>query len=765
MSAKKHLTFSLTLCTAMLLTACAGSENPSIGDTSSIINSDVSSTTSEPQNSGDTENSGNPEPGNVPDTSWLPRMDGSTSASPLEIGLKSGFLGISYNDAKELVSHTTTHDSFKRLISGEVDLILSVPISAEQQAAADEAGVKLTMEPVAREGFVFVVNASNPVSSLTQDQLRKIYSGEITNWKELGGNDEPILPYQRNTDSGSQNYMTVFMGDTGLISPKTDLVAVGMGGLMDAIAVYDNSAGAIGYSVYSYAAQMYANANKVKFIAVDGIEPSKATMADESYPLLSCTYAIYTDKSADSARKFTEKILSDEGQMLVLESGYLPVNGMEVPAKYLPYEAVGTGEPRPAGFVRPEKYSQLRSYDPELFKTVQKNDRTYFEITFLKDKELQSRINADIGAALDRLREYSVPKYGNKNCTARIDGIGIDLDIKNGYLSLQLGYDDPDHYGYWSGTYCYYHAETLCYDLFSGKKLENLSDMFWKGENFLPEVNTSISEFINQALTFDAEESYYSGIDLSIDQKLDFSGLLGEQRPFTLDYVGFEPDNLYFSAAPFIKFNNENSVIQQFRDMTEIVSDEYKNSVINYDRYYPEWETKQVRENDEIYLHYTGSIYHAEAEVKARDELCYELQKRAWEFFRKYRPDYSSRSMVNIHDTKNCISVGHQAFDADSDVRVCFDAETHEIITMEKLLGENWQQYLEDKDIFKHYLGEDHKDLADFGLYPSHWWSSSDENTVNVYVYPTKSESALCGNIACFSVPKDKLNSRYLPEN
>lgn len=766
MSAKKHLiisTVSLALCTAMLLTACDSSEKSSNqSDTSSVSDSDVSSVSSEPQNSSDPDNS---DPGNVPDTSWLPRMDGSTSAAPLEIGLKSGFLGISYNDAKELVSHTTTHDSFKRLIGGEVDLILSVPISEEQQKAADDAGVKLTMKPVAREGFVFVVNASNPVSSLTREQLRKIYSGEITNWEQVGGNDEPILPYQRNTDSGSQNYMTVFMGDTELIPPKTDLIAIGMGGLMDAIAVYDNSAGAIGYSVYSYAAQMYANANKVKFIAIDGIEPSKASMADESYPLLSCTYAIYTDKSADSAREFTEKALSDEGQMLVLESGYLPVNGMEVPSKYLPYEAVGTGEPRPSGFVRPEKSSKLRTYDPELFKTVQKNDRTYFEITFLKDKELQSRINADIGAALDRLRKYSVPKIGDKNCTARIDGIGIDLDIENGYLSLRLGYDDPDHYGFFSGTYCYYHAETLCYDLFSGKKLENLSDLFWKGENFLPEVNTSISEFINQELTFDAEESYYSGTDLSIDQKLDFSGLLGEQKLFTLDKVGFEPDNLYFAAAPFMKFNDENSVTRQFRDMTGIVSDEYKDSVNNYDSYYPEWETKNIRENGEVYLQYVGSVFHTEAEVKARDELCRELQKRAWEFFRKCRSDYCSYGAVNIRDIKNCISVGHRVFDADSDVRVCFDSETLEIITIEKLLGENWQQYLEDNEIFKHYLGENHKDFADLGLYPSHWWGSGDEKTVKVYAYSTKGESALRGNIAYFSVPKDKLNSRYLPEN
>ena len=252
---KKFRKITALLSAAIFFCSCNSSDNstPTFTEAAVEVTTILTDTTSEEVTS-DSES----EQETV--TPNLPRMDGSTSATPLEIGLKSGFLGISYEQAKELVSHTTTHDSFKRLIGGEVDLIFSVPISEEQQKLADEAGVTLFMEPVAREGFVFVVNAENPVDSLTSEQLRKIYSGEITNWSEVGGNDEPILPYQRNTDSGSQNYMTVFMGDTPLLPPKTELVQGMMMSLMDAIAVYDNSAGAIGYSVYSYAAQMYANA-------------------------------------------------------------------------------------------------------------------------------------------------------------------------------------------------------------------------------------------------------------------------------------------------------------------------------------------------------------------------------------------------------------------------------------------------------------------------------------------------------------------------
>ncbi|MBR2402792.1 MAG: substrate-binding domain-containing protein, partial [Lachnospiraceae bacterium] len=179
-------------------------------------------------------------------------MDGSTSAIPLEAGLRSELYDISYYEALSQVSHTTTHQSFDRLLYAETDLIFSVPLSEEQLNKASSLGVTIEMEPVAKEGFVFVVNAANPVDSLTQDQIRKIYSGEITNWKEVGGVDAPILAYQRNEDSGSQNYMTEFMGDVQLMEPVTTTIPGGMAAMMDAVASYNNAENAIGYSVYSY---------------------------------------------------------------------------------------------------------------------------------------------------------------------------------------------------------------------------------------------------------------------------------------------------------------------------------------------------------------------------------------------------------------------------------------------------------------------------------------------------------------------------------
>ena len=89
---------------------------------------------------------------------------------------------------------------------------------ASQEEHARDRGVEFEYTPVGREGFVFLVNASNPVDSLTIEQVKGIYSGKITTWKEVGGNDEPIQAYQRNSNSGSQSMMVRFMGDTPLMN-------------------------------------------------------------------------------------------------------------------------------------------------------------------------------------------------------------------------------------------------------------------------------------------------------------------------------------------------------------------------------------------------------------------------------------------------------------------------------------------------------------------------------------------------------------------
>lgn len=256
----------------------------------------------------------------------LPKMDGSTSAIPLEAGLRAALFGLSQETAELQVVHTTTHQSFEKLLNGECDLIFTVPISKEQEQAARDRGVELEMIPISAEGFVFIVNADNPVEDFTEQELRDIYAGRITNWKQLGGNDSSIIAYQRNVDSGSQNYMTVFMGDTPMAKAPSELIMGGMAGILDAIAVYDNGADAIGYSVYSYAMDMYNQKQNIKAVSINGVKATKENMENGTYPLLSVSYLMFrADEPEDSpVRKFAEFIKSEEGQTAIRNAGYIP---------------------------------------------------------------------------------------------------------------------------------------------------------------------------------------------------------------------------------------------------------------------------------------------------------------------------------------------------------------------------------------------------------------------------------------------------------
>ena len=107
----------------------------------------------------------------------------------------------------------------------EVDLILVVEPNQEKYDLATKNNVELDVTKIVNEGFVFFVNKSNPVDSLTIEQIQGIYSGDITNWSQVGGNDEAIIAYQRPKDSESQIGMeTIVMKDKQLMNaPETNI--------------------------------------------------------------------------------------------------------------------------------------------------------------------------------------------------------------------------------------------------------------------------------------------------------------------------------------------------------------------------------------------------------------------------------------------------------------------------------------------------------------------------------------------------------------
>ena len=194
-----------------------------------------------------------------------------------------------------------------------------IPLIA--QIMADTTGMDL------ETALVFIVNEENPVQSLSQQQLRDIYAGKITNWKDVGGADLPIVAFQRREDSGSQTLFQKLLIQGGeLIDAPTELAPTEMGGLVDSIAEYNNTANAIGFSVYYYIDQMYSKPG-LRLLAVDGVTPSNETIADQSYPLCNEFYAaVRQDSGADTPeRKVYDWLSTDAGRACIEKSGYVAV--------------------------------------------------------------------------------------------------------------------------------------------------------------------------------------------------------------------------------------------------------------------------------------------------------------------------------------------------------------------------------------------------------------------------------------------------------
>jgi phosphate transport system substrate-binding protein len=256
-----------------------------------------------------------------------PRVDGSTLTVPFSEAVATAVLGLPPEEARLYVMHNKTHQAYLNLIDGAADIIFVTPPSEDELEYAREKDVVLNVIPMLRDGFVFFVNEKNPVSDLSRDEIVGIYSDKIKNWSELGGDDAEIIAYQRPENSGSQTGMIeLVMKGTPLAPAPQEKVFAEMGGIVDAVAYYENAAEAIGYSYYYYTRNMWGD-GQIRYMKIDGIAPSEESIADGSYPYASTTYMVLRqDEPEDSAAsKLAEWILSDEGQAVAEGAGYVPI--------------------------------------------------------------------------------------------------------------------------------------------------------------------------------------------------------------------------------------------------------------------------------------------------------------------------------------------------------------------------------------------------------------------------------------------------------
>ena len=266
------------------------------------------------------------------------QLDGATALYPVyaafvQATFPEGDYPLYTSSGYGRVACSGTIDAYQRLIHGEADMIFAAAPSQAQLDDAEAAGMELHLTPIGSEAFVFFVNSKNPVTGLSVEQVRGIYSGAITNWSQVGGKRQSIRPFQRAENSGSQSALQRLMGDLPLIEPEEEDRIAGMGGIISEVASYRNYRNAIGFSFRYYATEMVRNGD-IRLLALNGVEPTKETIRDATYPISSHFYAITAapigepapEERNETMAAFLEWILSPQGQTLIEETGYVGLN-------------------------------------------------------------------------------------------------------------------------------------------------------------------------------------------------------------------------------------------------------------------------------------------------------------------------------------------------------------------------------------------------------------------------------------------------------
>ncbi len=226
-----------------------------------------------------------------------------------------------------LAAHSSTHVAYVNLIEGRADLNLTARMpSLSELTLAAEKGVVLRTEVIARDAFVMVVHVRNPVTSLSRQQIRDIYENRITSWNEVGGGDHQIRAFRRQRDSGSRELFDELVMDGRTASGDEhrvdNLYSHNMGGPFSRLTQDPQG---IGYSIYYYDHFMAASPY-TRPLAIDGVEPNAETIASGAYPWVTSVYVAYREgEAADSpAMRLMRWLLTPEGQTVVRESGYVP---------------------------------------------------------------------------------------------------------------------------------------------------------------------------------------------------------------------------------------------------------------------------------------------------------------------------------------------------------------------------------------------------------------------------------------------------------
>ncbi len=408
----------------------------------------------------------------------LPILDGAAAVFPVYSAFINAVYPSNVEFNKEPFYYSNTRMGYQCLARKERDIFFGAYPSKEQIEYATKNGTEFEYTEIGKEGFVFFVNKDNPVDNLTTQQVKDIYSGKITNWKDVGGKDEKILAFQRNEGSGSQSMLIRFMGDTPIMEARAEESVGAMGGIARKVADYRNYNNSIGFSFRYYMEGIIKDSN-IKLLSIDGVKPTTENISNGTYGITTALYAVtYKGNTNENVSKLIDWILSEEGQEIIEKTGY--ARAMEssntniqdniVKLDYDESRVKKIDETKEIVYTAYEE--QIQPLDGDSFTGIHR-----FPYINIDSKDV-IKINEDISKIINAYKEY----YDTET-----DYI---YALNNNVLSVVIIYDED--YGS-----AYANIEVYNIDIYTGKKL-NSKEMLEASNINVSEIENKLEEAYNK---------------------------------------------------------------------------------------------------------------------------------------------------------------------------------------------------------------------------------------------------------------------------
>lgn len=242
----------------------------------------------------------------------LPKIDGAAALVPVFNSFVYSLYpesSVKYENGDftkdSALQYHNTRGAYKGIVDGDIDIAFCAkPNDAQVQYGLDK-GVELELTPIGREAFVFLVNKNNPVDNLLMQELKDIFTGKITNWKDVGGTWRPINVVQRNEGSGSQTALEKLIGEE--VKPN----------------YFGPLGGSLGFSFRFYVEELTKHGH-IKMLSLNGVYPNRENVQNNTYPIVSNFFAVTRKGETNpNVQKVLDFVLSPTGQDIIDEVGYV----------------------------------------------------------------------------------------------------------------------------------------------------------------------------------------------------------------------------------------------------------------------------------------------------------------------------------------------------------------------------------------------------------------------------------------------------------